>query len=473
MTKKKKYFIIFILLVLFLIPRLGIIYYRSVNNINKADILLYSLYSFDYTVASLTNQNFYELNYKNQQQRLKVINKQKGLRDNKHSFGYFEYPPLALQWIVLPGQIMTKFIDFSKKKNPVDAYISYYCFAYRIQSLIAEFIILLIFLILTFKRNFVFRRVIFGIVYFSIVSLCLSLLIYERMDIFLALLIYVSICFLLYLRSCWLSYFFIAFAVCFKLIPLFFVPLFIFYTIDIEYKRKVISILIEFGKRLFLFLLFCLLSTLPFVFIYGVNSLRFIVYHFKRGIQIESVYGNILLIFCKLLHVKNYIYFDYGSFNIRNILGLNQCCLNIAMVILMLVIYCSFIGVEEKFSYKEFPKKLFFISNIFAVAIIFLVFSKVLSPQYFIWCIPITLFEIMFSKNLYCNIKLWVFFACTFITGIIALRYSILLMGTPLGIFLLSVRNFLLLVLCVAYLIDIYTIRKSIINGNWNKLMKD
>jgi len=119
MVKSKKYLLITALIALFFIPRLTIIYYRTVNNINKADIMLYSLYSLDYTVASLTKQNFYKYNFQQQQQRLKIINKEKGFKENKHSFGYFEYPPLALQWIALPGHILNSFIDFYK--------ISYRC----------------------------------------------------------------------------------------------------------------------------------------------------------------------------------------------------------------------------------------------------------------------------------------------------------------------------------------------------------
>ena len=204
------------------------------------------------------------------------------------------------------------------------------------------------------------------------------------------------------------------------------------------------------------------------VFIYlqtlGVKSFSFISWQVNRGLHLESVYSNILLLFSKLgLPVK--FNTSYGSFNISAPLSDVLTSISLLVIIITIIViivswlrnhlsnYSVKLNSTDIATYN--PDSLIFLYLVCIVGL--LITSKVLSPQYFIWLIPFI--SILSHKIKLIDIFLWftilglttAIFPYSFWDNIIRLipqQNGHMILGPDTkGIVLLTVRNGLLITL--------------------------
>lgn len=471
---KKQNNLIIILFILFILPRISIIYYRTVNKINREDIMLYATYSLDYTAAALSGQNFYKYSFREQQKRLKILNRQKGFKKNTDSFGYFEYPPLALQWIVLPGRILTEFIDFSKTSRPIIKYYKYYCMLYRLQCLVFESLIFIFFLIFIFRSNITQLAKFSSSLCLAFINLLMPLKLYERIDLLIAYLLLTSVLLLFCSKHYIWSYLALAVAVSLKIIPVILIPVLIIYTLKPGSFFKLKTIIKDTGLKTFSFILLISCLTVPFIIKYGSVSLNFIKYHTQRGIQEGSVYAGFLQTFYKIIGKTNYRYFNFGSYNIEDIFGYGADILSILVVLALIVFYCFVAGKtytvyqscvlsDNKISIYNLINRLLLVRIIYTVFLVFFVFSKILSPQYIYWIAPLLAFEFAYSdENSIKNVIFFVFIEI--LTFVFSIRKMLPFEINYIETVILLTRNILIIWFTIIMLKQCFSKKRTVNN---------
>ena len=109
-------------------------------------------------------------------------------------------------------------------------------------------------------------------------------------------------------------------------------------------------------------------------------------YHSQRGIQIESTYSAFLLMLDKLGLIHVNVVFNFGSWNLASPLASSLAKLSTYLLALFLVIAYWFIYGQMKPGKSQFTR---LGAYSLLVIVITLITSKVFSPQYLIWLIPI------------------------------------------------------------------------------------
>ena len=164
-----------------------------------------------------------------------------------------------------------------------------------------------------------------------------------------------------------------------KIYPVVIAPIFLIYYIrNREYKRI--------RDGIITFAAVSLAIALPFLIVSPTSLLNLYTYHAQRGIQLESTYSAFLLVADKLHLTSVGLEYNFGSWNITSPLANTFARLsNYILVILLFISYW--------FIYKQMNKGKPQIMRLGAYSLlailIVLISSKVLSPQYIIWLIPL------------------------------------------------------------------------------------
>jgi hypothetical protein len=235
-----------------------------------------------------------------------------------------------------------------------------------------------------------------------------------------------------------------------KIYPIvFFLPIMMYCIINKQFK--------------YLFLFLCGFSA---VFVLGLGAtyllvgndlVTFLKYHQLRGIQIESVLGAFLLFWYKIMGLPLNTIANFGAIHLvtsqtESLLRIVSWGFPLSYLLLSGSIYRLF----RKQSQVSFELLL---SALGAVLMLFLVFNKVLSPQYLIWFLPIVPF--LRSKILYC-------FAAAFMITIFIYpgSYHRLVEMKFLWVVLLNVRNGLIFVMLLLTLFPKPFYKNSTLNIN-------
>ncbi|MCR4394608.1 MAG: hypothetical protein NUV31_09595, partial [Dehalococcoidales bacterium] len=176
-----------------------------------------------------------------------------------------------------------------------------------------------------------------------------------------------------------LSWFLLATGTLTKIFPAVIAPLYLIYYLSRKQYRQI-------GTGVLTFALTSMVILLPFLIINPTSLLNLYNYHAERGIQIESTYSSVMLVLDKLNLISIQSAFAFGSWNITGsvenfLAGISTILLVLALLALYTGIYCRLrmgrTGVTDIGSWSVMT------------ILVILVTSKVLSPQYLIWLIPL------------------------------------------------------------------------------------
>ncbi len=260
-------------------------------------------------------------------------------------------------------------------------------------------------------------------------------LITERFDLIPAILV---LCALYSFSRGWntASWITLGIATMIKTYPIVIVPLFALYLLKQKNYSSLVKGTLAFGFTLLVIIVPCLcLSPEGFYESYS--------YHAERGLQIESTYASVLLLGNTLGLTGGEIRFDHAAWHMDTSLGdsLADASLPI-MAIILTMVYAIYAMQKQVETERSAHSRL--ISYSLLAILAFMVTSKVLSPQYIIWIYP--LIPLITGQW---RIVYWVLFiligAMTYY--IYPDHYGELLVREPRLIYILTMRNILLIVL--------------------------
>jgi len=134
------------------------------------------------------------------------------------------------------------------------------------------------------------------------------------------------------------------------------------------------------------FLAVCLITILPFIVLGSGSILSLVSYHSQRPVQIESTYSAIVLVLAKLGFTTVRAEYSFGSLNIINPTATVLATLSPYIMVVSLLIVYWFIYRQVKPGKSQFTRLGAYALLVLAIT---MATSKVLSPQYFVWLIPI------------------------------------------------------------------------------------
>jgi len=175
------------------------------------------------------------------------------------------------------------------------------------------------------------------------------------------------------------------------------------------------------------------------------DTLFFLNYQYSRGIQIESVYSSVLLNLKSLQVIGDLVIgFDHGSFGVKGAAA--QPLIWISTVLLLLlegVLYAFYV-----INFKPFTKEKA-VDFLTLTLLAFLITSKVLSTQFFIWLFPWIIVSLLNHKAKSTSM-LYIYFLMLFLTFILfPLNFGATISGATKTNILLLMRNGLLVTLFI------------------------
>lgn len=169
------------------------------------------------------------------------------------------------------------------------------------------------------------------------------------------------------------------------------------------------------------------------------------LYHQQRGIQIESSFSIFFLLRHFFLGQFLPIVFDYGSFNLAAPQLLEIIAKNLGHLVLLAFYLAVFVILaRKKFAQKKVKiSEETFLEATLASILLFLAFQRVLSPQFFIWLIPILSIFLAKNRSLFTLLSAGAIFFLTFV--IFSINYLALLNHEPILLTAVFLRNLALL----------------------------
>ncbi|HEX7475475.1 MAG TPA: hypothetical protein VF318_05860, partial [Dehalococcoidales bacterium] len=233
-----------------------------------------------------------------------------------------------------------------------------------------------------------------------------------------------------------------------KFYPIVIAPVYVFYYLRNRQYRNLWS-----GVLIFAFT--CLIVLAPF-FILSPDALRNLIsYHSQRGLQLESTYSSFLLIADKLGLTSVGMTFSYGSWNLTGHLADVTAKASTYVLGLLLLVAYWFIYGQIRPGKSQFTR---IGTYSLLLVTITLIASKVFSPQYLIWLIPLV--PLVFNRFRY---LVWIVFvaigAATFY--IFPSNYLTLLNLDTRMVAMLFLRDIFLILLAVVAFVSLTRMKSS------------
>lgn len=330
-----------------------------------------------------------------------------------------EYPPLALLFFILPRLVTSN--------------INTYAFAFTVEILVFDLIGLLIIASIS-RRLKVSLWITLGI--YTLVLLAIGPIMTGRYDLIPAIMVLLAL-YTLSLGRQKLSWAILAIGVMTKIYPVVLAPVFLINSLYQRRYRESLYGVITFTATIAVIIL-------PFLWLSPDHFLGFIGYHMQRGLQLESIYASILLMGHTLGLTAVHLEFSFGSWNITT--PLSDALAKASMVLTFLslmAVYWFFYRYRSRSARSDIT--VVWTYSLLAI-LVFMITSKVLSPQFIIWLYPLVVpfdfgWRRQFSWILLIIIGLMTFY-------IFPAHYSELTdQLKPTVIYILLVRNILLFVL--------------------------
>jgi uncharacterized membrane protein len=272
-----------------------------------------------------------------------------------------EYPPLSLLFFVLPGLIASNYTDFA--------------ILYQIEVLVFS-------LIGAYLIYDIARRI--GeapwklLAIYTLSILAVGPIIGQQYDIFPAVMVLAALYFF-WLGKHKVSWALLALGTLTKVYPVVIAPIFLIYYLRNRQYREI-------RNGVLVFAVISLVVALPFLILGSDSILSMVSYHSERGIQIESTYASLLLVADKLGLMTVELVFDFGSWNLDSFAA--NVLAGLSTWILLIFLLLSYWFIYKQVRLGEDPHTR---SGLFSLLVIgvTLITSKVFSPQYLIWLVPL------------------------------------------------------------------------------------
>ena len=391
-----------------------------------------------------------------------------------------EYPPLAVASTLVPLPLMPP-VDFLQSNVAViKAQLE------LIQQTYGEFWrkLLVIVDVCTFGMVFWAVRHFYGresgvvqamrLLVYTASSTVLAHLVFDRLDGMLALLITVALMLLVGVRSYVPALGALALAINFKLVPVLLAPIWLIGAVsprdlaadDPRWLRNITKHLLWRAACLGMFIVGLFL---PFLWLWGRDTLAFFSYHGLRGLQAESTWSSLIMAL-SFLGVPFALDYEFGAWHVRSALGPVLGALStITLAITLAAVAMAYLRetMRRAHAMRQSPSDAqpthiaqLEPQSCFAYALLALLValscSKVLSPQYLIWLVPlVALFP---WSNGRASVVWLVFVAlCGLTTVIFPYAFVEHILGAPnptphpttTGIIMLCTRNLLIVGLTI------------------------
>jgi hypothetical protein len=394
-----------------------------------------------------------------------------------------EYPPLALELLRLPTLWMSKQpADRPVTARAIARYNTSYTAAYRWGMAVVDALLFVLILLLIWRGT---PAATWGdglqrITAYLLATLALWPVLYDRLDLVLALLMALSLYLLITrLHYAW-SFAVLALAVNFKLVPVVLAPVWIVGTLptSVSFSLSDRHFLKLVGLRCSLLIVLIIAWFLPFYLASGSDTLRFFSYHKQRGLEIGSLYSSALLALRPLGQPVE-IYHAHQCFNVRSaasplLVTLSPLVVGgllLAVSALLLARFrqlgrnSSLIAQSGNGKPAEGPGTLaqLYPADIAGYSLLFLLIfiaaNKVFSPQYLLWLVPFVVLlpygrkgqRIFLGCFVVTCVMTTLLFPFWFFSDVaVRLSATAYTYPTPRGLLLLGVRNLLVVSLTVA-----------------------
>ncbi|WP_108124187.1 hypothetical protein [Saccharospirillum mangrovi] len=335
-----------------------------------------------------------------------------------------EYPPLTALFVTLPlfpAKLFTGGIEFS-------AWLVWFKLLYLSIDLLMLGCVLKV--IKKMKRpeweNWL------SLVSLYLVSLLLMTLYFDRLDLLLGALIFIAVL-SAQRRSVW-PWFWLSAGVCFKVIPVLLGPVFLLFAMAQTYAQRqdasVQSIVVRETLHAAMWcVMFCALLVLPFYLLWGADLFAFLGYHSERGVQLESIYSNVILLAHSVFGLAAEVQFNFGSFN--TVSPWSDTLLALSSLVLLLALATSY-GIAALVLWRDVNSGAFAQSDeslrrlatlVCLLLLAAILSAKVFSPQYLLWLVPLVMLVGFQSRSAWLFQGLWLL-ACVLTVLIYPLTYE-------------------------------------------------
>lgn len=188
------------------------------------------------------------------------------------------------------------------------------------------------------------------------------------------------------------------------------------------------------------FILFSTISLAIILPITGPSIFNFAQPHQLRGIQLESMIGGLILLANKMNLIQVTITHNYGSFNIDSSISqgiVDFMKLGVGVIFFLIFLFQGWLFIKE----KQLQGTVSQFNLILAITIwllSFMIFNKVLSPQYILWLFPLISF---LNRTIRIKFIVALMLTITIFPG----WYHYLIHLNAFLVIMLNIRNFLLI----------------------------
>jgi hypothetical protein len=314
-----------------------------------------------------------------------------------------EYPPLAVAFARLVDlfaqqlPIQGAFYDWLSMPGQTPAERQYQL-AYRSVTAILTLLtmIALLYFVERYFADETRRERLERLSVFLVGICCLATVLFDRLDLVLGVMILLAVMLAESGRHWLWSAVMLAAAIGFKITPVILVPFWALATVPTAWFAPLTSAL-AWGRLTAALVLRCatvvalvVLACLPFYVFGGPGSLSFLKFHADRGIECESTYAAVVAVLGQFgLEVGcNH---EYGAFEVFATCTpfMTRMAPYVVGVPLVLLVVTYFLQRYREARGTAVAPRLELVGPIFLALLIFLLGNKVLSPQYFLWLVPL------------------------------------------------------------------------------------
>lgn len=353
---------------------------------------LYGRYAVEWTFAAREGTNVYEVHDRFAERAARASGA--GATRQQRTI---EYPPLALIAIVAPMALAGDPLPAGAGPPSPEALqgkVNAYPDAYR--RLCALFDTACFLLLVFALRRRPGLEAALRLSFYTLATLLLAHLLYERLDVILGALLAAALVVLVSVRGWMWSLSALALASAFKLAPVVAAPVWALGGLGVAGVRAASwpAVLGRVALRVLVAAGLLVASFVPFYFSWGPRTLDFLGYHGTRGIQIESVFASVLLLL-RGAGMPVTIEQAFGAWNLASPLSGAMSALSPVLVAIAVAgVSLAAIAWVRRHGAEDAPTAAMADPGRFAgfaalALLAAMVFSKVLSPQYLLWIAPL------------------------------------------------------------------------------------